>query len=72
MIDAAPRPMVTLDDVRDRRRATLEPWLCDGNLRDGRPCRKTLMELDKERPSFIRKSCERCGHMNVFVEAYRA
>jgi hypothetical protein len=73
MIDMpAARPMITLDEARDRRRATLEPWLCDGKLRDGRPCRKTLMELDFDRPSFIRKVCERCGHTNVHVETYRA
>ena len=73
MIDASvARTMVTLDEARDRRRATLEPWRCDGKLRDGRVCGKLLMELDKERPSFIRKACERCGFMNVFVEAYRS
>lgn len=56
---------------RDQRRATLAPWVCEGALRDGRPCRKTLMELDWQRPAYIRKVCERCGHVNVFVEAYR-
>jgi hypothetical protein len=50
--------------------AALSPWHCTGKLRDGRPCRKTLMELDLARPSFIRKVCERCGAVNVFVEAY--
>lgn len=73
MIDStAMRPMATLDEARERRRATLEPWRCEGHLRDGRTCSKLLMELDKERPSYIRKACERCGHMNIFVEAYRA
>jgi hypothetical protein len=57
---------------RDARRAVLEPWVCDGKLRDGRPCGKTLMELDWNRPSYIRKICERCGTPNVFVEAYRS
>lgn len=56
---------------RDVRRAALEPWLCEGRLDDGRPCRKVLMELDMNRPSFIRKVCERCKHPNLFVEAYR-
>lgn len=62
--------MIDLTTERDTRRATLEPWLCEGNLRDGRPCRKKLMEIDFDRPSFIRKVCERCGHSNVHVEAY--
>ena len=64
--------MIQLEERReDRRRAVLESWLCEGNLGDGRPCRKTLMELDYDRPSYIRKICERCHHINVFVEAYR-
>lgn len=63
--------MIDLQQERDTRRAALEPWRCEGSLRDGRPCRKVLMELDWGRPSFIRKVCERCGHPNVFVEAYR-
>lgn len=63
--------MIDLQTERDTRRAALAPWVCDGKLRDGRPCRKTLMELDWQRPSYIRKVCERCGHTNVFVEAYR-
>ena len=73
MIDAASRPMVTLDEAPDRRRATLQPWKCEGALRDGsgRPCRKVLIELDPDRPSFLRKICERCGHTNIYVEAYR-
>ena len=66
-----PRVMVALQQARDIRRAALEPWRCDGLLRDGRPCRKTLMELDWSRPSYVRKVCERCGHTNIFVEAYR-
>ena len=68
MIDTPARQ----EERHERRRATLDPWLCDGNLRDGRPCRKVLMELDMARPSYIRKSCERCGHTNIYVEAYRA
>lgn len=63
--------MIDLQTERTHRKATLAPWVCDGNLRDGRPCRKTLMELDWQRPSYIRKVCERCGHANIFVEAYR-
>lgn len=57
---------------RDTRRAVLVPWLCEGNLRDGRPCRKVLIELDPERPSFLRKICERCNFMNVWVERHQA
>ncbi len=63
--------MIDLQTQRDQRRAALQPWTCEGKLRDGRPCRKTLMELDWDRPSYIRKVCERCGHHNVFVEAFR-
>jgi len=55
-----------------RPSASLDPWRCEGHLRDGRPCNKLLMELDKNRPSYIRKVCERCGHTNLFVEVYRA
>ena len=58
-----------LNQERDARRAVLEPWHCDGTLRDGRPCRKILMELDMERPSYIRKVCERCHSVNFWVEA---
>lgn len=61
-----------LAEERDERRARLEPWRCDGALSNGRPCHKLLMELDKSRPSFIRKVCERCGHTNLFVEGFRA
>jgi hypothetical protein len=76
VIEPAARPMVERQEVPlqtacDTRRAALDPWKCDGMLRDGRPCCKTLMELDWGRPSYIRKVCERCGHINVFVEAYR-
>jgi hypothetical protein len=67
--------VIDLTIERDTRRATLEPWICEGTLKDGvlkgKPCRKPLMELDWGRPSAIRKVCERCGHTNVFVEAYR-
>jgi hypothetical protein len=58
--------------ARTARRAILRPWHCDGTLRDGRVCGRVLMELDWDRPSFIVKACERCGHRNTFVEAYRA
>jgi len=62
--------MIELEQRRDTRRAALEPWRCDG-VKDGRPCNKVLMELDWGRPSYIRKLCDRCGHVNTFVEAYR-
>ncbi len=73
MIDAAARPMVSLDEVRDRRQATLVVWRCEGVLADGsgRPCRKFIIELDPDRPSFLRSICKRCGHTNIYVEAYR-
>lgn len=67
--------MIDLQTERDTRKAVLEAWICEGKLREGvlkgKPCRKPLMELDMNRPSAIRKVCERCGHVNVFVEAYR-
>lgn len=63
--------VIDLHIERGTRRAELRPWVCDGMLRDGRPCRKTLMEIDWQRPSYIKKVCERCSHVNVFVEAYR-
>ncbi len=55
----------------DGRRAVLAPWLCDGLKEDGGRCNRVLMELDWTRPSFIRKICERCRHVNLFVEVYR-
>jgi hypothetical protein len=63
--------VIELQSAREQRRAALEPWKCEGALRDGRECRKTLMELDPARPSYIRKVCERCGFANIWVEAYR-
>jgi hypothetical protein len=67
--------VIQLEAQRETRRVTFEPWLCDGTLKDGpmkgRPCRRVLMELDYERPAAIKKVCERCGHHNVHVEAYR-
>lgn len=71
MIEPAARPMASPME-RTARRAVLDPWLCDGVLKDGRPCRKTLMELDWNRPSYIKKVCERCSHVNVFVEVYHS
>lgn len=66
--------MIQLEERRETRRVTFEPWLCEGTLKDGpmkgRPCRRILMELDYDRPSAIKKTCERCGFLNVHVEAY--
>jgi phage FluMu protein Com len=39
------------------------PWPCEA-------CGRVLMELDVRRPAAIRKRCERCKHLNVWVEAY--
>lgn len=63
--------MIDLRTERDQRRAVLEPWKCDGTMRNGRPCLKLLMKLDWARPSAIEVICERCGHRNLFVESYR-
>ena len=56
--------MIEPQAERDTRRAALEPWHCSA-------CRRVLMEVDFDRPSFIRKVCERCKHVNLFVEAFR-
>lgn len=63
--------MIDLNTERDQRRAALEPWRCDGTKKDGHPCRRVLMELDPSRPSFIRKTCDNCGKVHVWVEAYQ-
>jgi predicted Zn-ribbon and HTH transcriptional regulator len=46
------------------RRAALVPWNCE-------QCGRFLMELDPERPSFIRKRCDKCKAYNLWVEGYR-
>jgi phage FluMu protein Com len=62
--------MQTVADISapEKLRAVLTAWRCEGALKDGRPCRKILMELDWRRPSFIRKRCERCATVNLWVE----
>jgi phage FluMu protein Com len=63
--------MIDLQTERDTRRATLEPWRCDGSIRGGDRCNRLLMLLDWNRPSFIQVKCSGCGHLNLFVEAHR-
>jgi len=58
--------MIELQQMRDQRRAALEPWRCDGER-----CKRLLMMLDYGRPSFIQIKCPSCGHLNTFVEAHR-
>lgn len=53
-----------LPTPREPGRARLVPWRCER-------CEKVLLELDPERPSYLRKKCERCGEINTWVEAYR-
>lgn len=64
-------PMIDLQTERDTRRAVLEPWYCEGTTKEGRPCRKVLIEMDMSRPSYLRKLCRHCKHVNLFVESYR-
>lgn len=61
--------MIDLQAERDTRRATLEPWRCDGRTRGDSSCNRLLMMLDWNRPSFIQVKCSGCGHMNTFVES---
>lgn len=63
--------MIDLRTERDQRRATLEPWRCDGSSRSGSRCNRLLMLLDWNRPSYIQVKCPGCGHINTFVEAHR-
>lgn len=63
--------MIDLQTARDTRRATLEPWRCDGSSRGGMRCNRLLMMLDYGRPSFIQIKCPSCGALNTFVEAHR-
>lgn len=43
----------------------LDAWRCSGTLKDGRPCRRILLEIDRSRPSLVRKICDRCGTVNT-------
>ncbi len=61
-----------VNQERDERRAVLSPWYCEGHLRDGRPCNRTLLEMDMSRPSYIRKICDKCSYVNVWVEQLRS
>jgi hypothetical protein len=45
--------------------ATLQPWRCSGHLKDGRECRRVLMELDYSRTTLVRKTCDKCGSINT-------
>ena len=45
--------------------ARLEPWRCAGVARDGQRCNRLLLELDRSRPAFLRKKCDRCNAVNV-------
>lgn len=62
--------VIDLRTERDQRRATLEPWRCDGAQRNGQRCGRLLMNLDWNRPSFIQVKCPACGQINTFVEAH--
>ncbi len=58
-------PAATGDTVRaaDQPAVVWRPWPCEA-------CGRTLLELDVRRPAAIRKKCDRCKHLNVWVEAY--
>jgi hypothetical protein len=51
--------------IATEERRALEPWRCNGKLKDGRECRRVLMELDYSRTTLVRKVCEKCGTINV-------
>ena len=64
--------MIELSEVRpQQQRAQLVEWRCEGKMPHG-PCNKFFIELDPDRPSFLKRTCDRCGHVNVWVEAYRS
>lgn len=63
--------MIELSEVREQRRARLIEWRCDGVTERG-ICNKFFVELDPDRPCFLKRTCERCGKVNVWVEAYRS
>jgi hypothetical protein len=50
----------------DQPAVVWRPWRCERGQ-----CNAILMEIDYRRPAAIRKKCEKCGHMNVWVETYR-
>jgi hypothetical protein len=43
----------------------LSAWRCSGHLKDGRECRRVLMELDYSRTTLVRKTCDKCGSINT-------
>jgi phage FluMu protein Com len=63
--------VIDMQTERETRRATLEPWRCDGSVRGESRCNRMLMMLDWHRPSFIQVKCPSCGTLNTFVEAHR-
>jgi hypothetical protein len=44
---------------------SLETWRCSGRSKDGRECRRVLMELDYSRTTLARKVCDKCGAINT-------
>jgi phage FluMu protein Com len=43
----------------------LEDWRCHGRAKDGRECRRILLEVDLSAPTVLRKKCDACGTLNT-------
>lgn len=46
-------------------RPILAPIICDGRLKDGRPCKRVFFDAYLAPGSIIEKRCDRCKKMNV-------
>lgn len=45
-------------------RPALVPIICDGRTKDGRPCKRVLLDALLAPGSVIEKICDRCKKMN--------
>lgn len=43
-------------------------WRCPGRLRDGRPCRRMLAEVEYPPNGRVRRTCDRCHRMVVWPD----
>lgn len=52
--------------VTEQTPATFERWICYGRLKDGRECRRVLLEvLPTSAQGIYRKVCDKCGTVNT-------